>query len=77
MRVQTHAKEGCLSMHSNQVQWLSRDEWGERGRIVTAPNEEARDVFNYLGTNVRGARHVFDEDQTVPVEQFQQVAEAA
>jgi hypothetical protein len=54
--------------------WLSRDEWFERGRVVTAPNEEARDVVNYFSTNVRGARHVFAQDQTQPVEQVREVA---
>jgi hypothetical protein len=61
-------------MYSNQRNLFSRDEWRERGRIVTVTNEEAIDVVNYFGTNVRGARHVFAEDQTVPVEQLSEVA---
>ena len=60
--------------------WLSRDEWRERGRVVTAPNEEARTVVNYWEGHAglkRGAWHVFSENQTVPVEQFQLEGEAA
>jgi hypothetical protein len=61
-------------------QLLSRDQWRERGRVVTAPNEEAKDVVCYWEghpTFRRGAWHVFAQDQTVPVEQFQQIGEAA
>jgi hypothetical protein len=59
----------------------SRDQWRERGRVVTAPNEEAKQVANYWDGQAtglhRGAWHVFSEDQTQPVEQFQQIGEAA
>jgi hypothetical protein len=64
-------------MYSNQRSLFSRDEWRDRGRIVTAPNEEARDVVNYFSANVRGARHVFAQDQTQPVEEFRQEGAAA
>ena len=64
-------------MYSKQRSLFSRDEWFERGRVVTAPNEEARDVVNYFSTNLRGARHVFAQDQTEPVEEFRQEGAAA
>lgn len=67
-------------MHSNQRSLFSRDQWLARGRAVTAPNSEAKDVSNYWEGHAglhRGAWHVFAEDQTVPVEQSQQIAEAA
>ena len=63
-----------------QTEWLSREQWRERGRVVTAPNEEAKSVANYWEGQAglkRGAWHVFSEDQTLPVEQLQQVGVAA
>ena len=60
-----------------QKNFFSRDEWRERGRVVTAPNEEAKDVRNYwhgLAGLKRGAWHVFSEDQTLPVESRQVAA---
>lgn len=50
--------------------WFSREKWRELGRVVVVENSEARDVFNFWAKNVRGARHVFSEEQTV--EMFQQ-----
>jgi len=67
-------------MYSNQKSLFSRDEWLERGRVVTAHNDEARTVVNYWEGHAglkRGAWHVFSEDQTQPVEQFQQEGAAA
>lgn len=67
-------------MYSNQRKWFSRDQWRGRGRVVIAPNEEAKDVVNYWEGHAglhRGAWHIFSEDQTQPVEQFQQIGEAA
>jgi hypothetical protein len=61
-------------------QLFSRDQWLERGRVVTAPNEEAKDVVNFYLPDrygVAGARHVFSEGQTQPVEQFQRESEVA
>jgi hypothetical protein len=61
-------------------QLLSREQWRERGRVVCVPNCEAKDVANYWEGHAglhRGAWHVFAEDQTQPVEQFQQIGEAA
>jgi hypothetical protein len=49
---------------------LSRDQWLERGRVVIAPNEEAKGVRNYWQGYAglkRGAWHVFSEDQTLPL----------
>ncbi|HEV3420845.1 MAG TPA: hypothetical protein VG075_11115 [Candidatus Acidoferrum sp.] len=64
-----------------QKKYFSRDEWRERGRVVCVPNSEARDVCLYWENNIvglkRGAWHVFSEDQTLPVEQYQQVGVAA
>jgi hypothetical protein len=63
-----------------QKKYFSRDEWRERGRVVTAPNEEAKTVVNFYlpgRYGVAGARHVFAQDQTVPVEQFRQIGQAA
>ena len=55
--------------------WLNRLHWRELGRIVVAPNSEARDVVFYRNAAVpglmRGAWHVFAKCQTVPVEQEQ------
>jgi len=59
-------------MYSNQGSLFSRDEWLERGRVVTAQNEGAKNVVNYWEGHAglhRGAWHVFSEDQTQPVEQ--------
>jgi len=59
---------------------LSRDEWLQRARVVTAHNDEARAVVNYWEGHARlhrGAWHVFSEDQTQPVVQFQQEGVAA
>jgi hypothetical protein len=50
---------------------LSRDEWNQRGRVVTVDNSEAVDVVLFWGKHVRGARHVFAESQTVAVEAIQ------
>jgi hypothetical protein len=53
---------------------LSRDEWLKHGRVVIAANEEAKDVCNFYirgRWGVAGARHVFTDDQTLPLEQFQ------
>ena len=64
-------------MYSSQTELFSRDQWRERGRIVTAPNEEAKGVRNYWLSYAglkRGAWHVFTEDQTVPVEQVSEAA---
>jgi hypothetical protein len=47
---------------------LSRDQWNQRGRAVVVENSEARDVVVYWGRDVRGARHVFAESQTVAFE---------
>jgi hypothetical protein len=60
--------------------WLSREQWREYGRTVVVDNTEAKSVVNYWEGHAglhRGAWHVFSEDQTVPVEQLQQVGEAA
>jgi hypothetical protein len=57
--------------------WLSREAWLEHGRNVCVPNQEAKDVVNHFLPDRRGvfgARHVFSEDQTVPVDQIGQVA---
>jgi hypothetical protein len=77
MRLKRRA-EGCLFMF--KTKFLSRDQWLERDRIVTALNEEAKDVVNYWEGHAglqRGAWHVFSEDQTLPVEQFQRESEVA
>ena len=67
------AAKGCVYMFERNV--FSRDQWNERGRAVVVENSEARNVVMYWGRDVRGARHVFSEDQTLPVEQFsEQVA---
>lgn len=58
-------------------QLLSRDEWIRRGRFVCAPNEEAKDVHNFYLPNVRGTRHVFAQEQTIPLEQVGQQTEVA
>jgi len=66
-------------MYSNQRSLFSRDEWLERGRVVTAHNDEARTVVNYWEGHAglhRGAWHVFSENQTVPVEQSECAAAA-
>lgn len=70
MRLHVCAARKDFSMY--QRKFLSRDQWFERGRVVTAPNEEAKAVFNYWGSRVRGTRHVFSAFQTIPVEQSQQ-----
>jgi hypothetical protein len=60
-----------------QEKYFSRDEWRERGRVVCVPNWEAKDVVNFWEGHTglyRGAWHVFSKDQTVPVEQAEQVA---
>ena len=66
---------------SNRERWFSRDQWSQRGRVVVVPNEEAKTVVSYWENNTvglkRGAWHVFDESQTVPVEQIQQMEVAA
>ena len=56
---------------------FSREQWLERSRFVVVPNREAKDVFTFFGVNVCYARHVFAQDQTVLVEQFRQIGEAA
>jgi hypothetical protein len=63
-----------------EKKYFSRDQWRERGRIVCVPNAEAAAVVNYWEGHTglhRGAWHVFSEDQTVPMEQLQQVGAAA
>ena len=60
--------------------FFSRDEWCERGRIVVVSNAEAKDVVNLFHADrpgIAGARHVFADDQTVPVEEFEYEQAAA
>jgi hypothetical protein len=50
---------------------FSRDQWNQVGRVVCVPNSEAKDVVVFWGKGVRGARHVFSEDQTLAFEELQ------
>jgi hypothetical protein len=56
---------------------LSRSEWCARGRVVVVDNSQAEDVVNFWEENVRGAKHVFTEDQTVPADVNQEQVQAA
>jgi len=56
---------------------LNRVQWCELGRVVAVENSEAKAVVNFWKPNVRGARHVFAESQTIPLAQFMQESVAA
>jgi hypothetical protein len=52
---------------------LSREQWCALGRVVDVENSEAKDVVSFWEKKVRGARHVFSEEQTNELEQFQRL----